>query len=81
VAAVPYTDTGDNEEPEDFMQQQQAGAGFLKVELSGDKPSQLIRVAAAERNLLEKLDLQAVALLIWRLQGKHNLPLGVLAGM
>ncbi|KAF6256556.1 hypothetical protein COO60DRAFT_1640628 [Scenedesmus sp. NREL 46B-D3] len=78
-SAVEYTHSS---EPR-FIEEQQNGLGCVRVIVSAK--SGLGRAqkdeAAAEQQLFEKLDLYAVALLMWRLQHVEGLPLGVLEGM
>jgi hypothetical protein len=77
AGAIPYTL---NDEAR-FVQQQQAGAGFLQVEIVGEDSPQSTISTEEEQAMFERLDLEAVALLKWRLQDTHDLPLGVLEGM
>jgi hypothetical protein len=75
--AVEYT----HSDAASFIKQHKAGLGCMCVRVSkpgsGRSATDVDR-AAAEKELLEKLDLYAVALLMWRLQHVEGLPLGIL---
>jgi hypothetical protein len=77
--AVEYTP---NEEAS-FVQQQEDGLGCVRVKVSCKSRSRRVAGgrAVAEGELFAKLDLYAVALLMWRLQRVQDLPLGIFNGM
>jgi hypothetical protein len=79
--AVEYT----HSEEASYVKQQQAGIPCVRAVVT-DKPQSrcgdaAASRAAAEERLLEKLDLHALGLLMWRLQNAEGLPLGILQGM